>query len=199
MKTVAVIMTGGKSKRMGRDKAKLYFGGQPLLAHQIQKWANVFDDLIISVDQKERFPWITYRMVEDHRQGLGPMAGLEAVMLDVPADRYFITAVDMPFASPELALQINESCGKADVGIIRRRSGRVEPMFALYGRECLCHIVQALDKKMYSFTRGLLPFVHVREFPEQELLQYDLERILLNVNTVEDWISMKCLSIDLRE
>lgn len=190
LKTIAVIMAGGQSRRMGRDKAQLLFCGQPLLSYQIDRWKNIFDDLVISVDYQKRFSWVSCKMIEDKRKGLGPLAGLEAVMLEAPADRYFITAVDMPFGCTDLAIKMSENCSNADVGIIRRFNGRIEPMFALYSRRCLPYIIQSLDKNEYSFRRGLLRFAKVQEFAEQDMLSYNLDRILLNTNTVDDWIKI---------
>ena len=174
MKTIAVITAGGRSKRMGADKAQLSFCGQPLLSYQIERWKNVFDELVVSVDRRTRFPWVHCKMVEDRRRESGPMSGLEAVMLEVPADRYFMTAVDLPFGNIDLAKEMSERCGRADIGIIRRAGGRIEPMFALYSRECLPHIMRSLDRNECSFLRGLLQFVRVQEFAEADMPGYDL-------------------------
>ena len=83
MKTVTVILAGGKSSRMGRDKALLPVGGRPLLAVQAERWRGVFDALVISADTGERFAALELagaRIVEDVRPGAGPMAAPEAVM-----------------------------------------------------------------------------------------------------------------------
>ena len=187
VKTIAVIMAGGQSKRMGRDKAQLSFGGKPLLSYQIERWKNTFDDLVISVGCRKRFPWVSCKMIEDHRKEMGPLAGLEAVMLETPADRYFITAVDMPFSDPNLAIMMNKNCIDADVGIIRRASGKLEPMFAVYDRKCLSYIIQSLDRKERSFTRGLLRLSSLQEFAEADLQDSELDHVLFNANTVDDW------------
>ena len=54
MKTVTVILAGGKSSRMGRDKALLPVGGRPLLAVQAERWRGVFDALVISAPCTDR-------------------------------------------------------------------------------------------------------------------------------------------------
>ena len=78
---------------------------------------------MISVDRSERFAALDLggaRIVEDTLPGAGPMAGLEAVMRAVPADRYFLTAVDLPFGDPALALELRRRMGGADACLIQR-------------------------------------------------------------------------------
>ena len=193
MKTVAVIMAGGKSSRMGQDKALLPVDGRPRLSVLAERWLGVFDGLMISADTRERFAGLDLsgaRIVEDVRPGAGPMAGLEAVMTAVPADRYFLTAVDLPFGDPALAVELAGRMGDADTCLIQRTGRGWEPLFALYGRSCLPTISAALDQGKRSFYRGLLPFVTVQKVPEESLPDFRLDRLLLNTNTPEEWKSL---------
>ena len=190
MKTVTVILAGGKSSRMGRDKALLPVGGRPLLAVQAERWRGVFDALVISADTGERFAALELggaRIVEDARPGAGPMAALEAVMRAVPAHRYFLTAVDLPFGDPALALELERRMGDADACLIQREGRGWEPLFALYARTCLPAISAALDRGIRSFYRGLLPRVRVRRIAEGDLPAFPLDRLLCNTNTPEEW------------
>lgn len=183
-------MAGGKSSRMGRDKALLPVDGRPLLSALAHRWRDVFDVLVISADSRERFAALELggaRIVEDVRPSAGPMAGLEAVMAAVPADRYFLTAVDLPFGEPELALELGRRIGDAGACLIQREGRGWEPLFALYARRCLPAISAALDRGERSFYRGLLPFVNIQKVPEKALPGFQLDRLLLNVNTPEEW------------
>ena len=139
MKTVAVIMAGGKSSRMGQDKALLPVDGRPRLSVLAERWRGVFDGLMISADTRERFAGLDLsgaRIVEDVRPGAGPMAGLEGVMTAGPADRYFLTAVDLPFGDPALAVELAGRMGDADACLIQRTGRGWEPLFALYDISC---------------------------------------------------------------
>ena len=161
----------------------------PLLSVLAHRWRGVFDGLVISVDRSERFAALDLggaRIVEDTLPGAGPMAGLEAVMRAVPADRYFLTAVDLPFGDPALALELRRRMGGADACLIQREGRGWEPLFALYARACLPFISAALDRDERSFYRGLLPFVTIQKVPEKALPAFPLER-LLNANTPEQW------------
>ena len=169
MKTVAVLMAGGKSSRMGSDKALMSIGSRPLVSILAERWQGVFDALVLSVDHTKRFAHLGLdgiQMVEDARPGGGPMAGLETIMGAIPADRYFLIAVDLPFSSPSLAHVTCKEIGNSDVCLIRRRNGRLEPLFALYSRRCFPHIAASLGRGERSFQHGLFPHISVREITE---------------------------------
>lgn len=172
MKTVAVILAGGESGCAGQDSALLPADGRPLISALAERWRNVFDGVVVSADSRDRFADLDLggaRIVEDARPGGGPMAGLETVMKAVPADRYFLTAADLPFGGPALARTLWKKMGVADACLIQRNGRGWEPLFALYARSCLPAVTAALDRGKRSFYRGLLPFVTVRGVPEASL------------------------------
>ena len=190
MKTVSVILAGGKSSRMGQDKAMLLVDGRPLVTVLAERWKNIFDELVLSVDSRDRFDSLgmeQVQIVEDIRHEEGPLAALETVMTRVPADYYFLTAVDLPFGNPELANELYASMEDADVCLIQRKSRGLEPLFAFYSRRCLPAITTALDRGERSFYRGLLPFVNVQKVPEERFPQAQLSKSLFNANTPEEW------------
>ena len=81
----------------------------------------------------------------------------------------------------------------ADVCLIRRKNGRLEPLFAVYGPGCLTPVRESLERGERSFVYGLFPRVAVRAVEEGELPGFDLERILCNVNRPEDWAAVRPL------
>lgn len=187
MQITTVIMAGGLSRRMGRDKGLLPFGGESLLERMIQRWSGVFDAVAVSLDRPGRYGDLGVLELVDLRPGAGPMAGLEAALSGCGTKGVFLTAVDLPFGEPALARRLARESSGADVCLIRRASGRPEPLFALYTTACLPVIRQSLDRGERALFRGLYPFVHVREIPEQELTGFDLDHILFNMNRPQDW------------
>ena len=187
MRTITVIMTGGRSSRMGRDKGALPFGGKTLLTRMIERWTGVFDGVAVSVDQVGRYGPLPVPELADLRPKAGPMAGLEAALTLGGADVVFLTAVDLPFSDPSLATQLAHLRGDADVCLIRRADGRPEPLFALYAASCLPVVSRSLDRGERALFRGLYPFVKVREVWEQALPGYNLDHALFNMNRPQDW------------
>ena len=78
-RTAVVILAGGLSRRMGRDKAQVELGGEPLLARQVRRWRAHFPSVWVSVDRPGRFDTYGAGELCDLRPGnQGPLAGLEA-------------------------------------------------------------------------------------------------------------------------
>lgn len=172
----AVVLAGGGSARMGRDKAALTLGGEPFLARLVSRFQKTFDQVYVSGPGG----------LPDLRPGEGPLAGLESAFVRTGAERIFVTAVDLPFADPALARLLLERLGERDVCLIRRRDGRVEPLFAAYRYTCLPHIQACLEEGRRAMG-ALLDRLDCRVVAENELPGFDLNRLLLNVNTPADY------------
>lgn len=123
MKTAAVILAGGMSRRMGRDKAALPFGEETMLSRLIRIYRPYFDLTAVSVNSAGRFDTCGALEVVDRHPGDGPMAGLEAAFLDTGADLIFLTATDLPFGDPALAQYLIKARGDHDVCLIRSDKG----------------------------------------------------------------------------
>lgn len=110
MKMIAVILSGGQSRRMGRDKALLEFDGKPMLRHLVELYRPWFDGVYVSVNQAGRFDTAGAGEIVDRRPGIGPLAALESIFLETDAEIAFLTATDLPFGDPETARQLAEGC-----------------------------------------------------------------------------------------
>lgn len=183
-RAIAVILSGGQSRRMGRDKAGLTLEGQSFLDRMTEGLAPLFDQVYVSVDRPGRYPG--RRELPDLRPGQGPLAGLEAAFLRTGAEEVFLAAVDLPFASPDLARRVVAAAGDGDACVIRRRDGGAEPLFALYRRSCLPALTACLDEGRRA-VKALLERVDCRWLEEDALGEIDLERALWNINTQADF------------
>lgn len=185
MKTAAVILAGGMSRRMGRDKANLPFGEETMLSHLVQLYRPHFDMVAVSLNTTGRFDTYGAAEVVDRRPGQGPMAGLEAAFLDTGADVIFLTGTDLPLGDPALALHLLERLGNHDVCLIRSKRG-VEPLFAVYSSSCLTAVQSALDEDRRSMFH-MLQRLNVLEIPAEDLPQFDVKKILTNVNDPQEY------------
>lgn len=182
--TIAVILSGGRSRRMGRDKAGLSLAGQSFLDRMERVLAPLVDGVYVSVDRPGRYPG--YQELADLRPGQGPLAGLEGAFLRTGAEEVFLAAVDLPFASPALAARLLALAEGWDACVIRRQDGGLEPLFGVYRRSCLPHLSACLDEGRRA-VRAMLDRVNCRYVEERELPEFDLERALWNVNTRADF------------
>lgn len=185
MKTAAVILAGGMSRRMGRDKAALPFGEETMLSRLIRIYRPYFDLTAVSVNSAGRFDTCGALEVVDRRPGDGPMAGLEAAFLDTGADLIFLTATDLPFGDPALAQCLMKARGDRDVCLIRSDKG-LEPLFAVYSSSCLDVVRKSLEEGRRSMF-NVLRQMDTLELTGKDLPQFDLGRILRNVNDPEEY------------
>ena len=184
--STAVILAGGKSSRMGRDKTQLIYRGQTLLSGAVELFSAAFDRVYLSVGDPEKYPDIKAERVIDLYPGCGPMAGLHAALLKTPDEGVFLAAADLPFSSPGAALKMMELCGGCASAVIVDEDGRLEPAFGYYTKALLPVIETALESGNYKMMR-LFDALPCRKISPAELGSLWREDMLDNLNYPEDY------------
>ncbi len=182
----AFILAGGKSTRMGTDKAFVEFEGQPLLARALDLARSVSSDLWI-VGTKERFAGFA-PVLEDIFRDCGPLGGIHAALLGSTTELNLMLAVDMPFVSRAfLQYLVAEAQTAPDAAVIVPRSdGRRQPLCAIYRREFAVVAERALRARQNRIDR-LFDEVHTRLIEEEELEGGGFSTaIFRNMNTPEE-------------
>ena len=170
---------------MGRDKALLPFSGSTLLQTQIDRYA-AYGPVVVSVDREGRFPFRGAAEVADSYPGQGPLNGIISGFLASDAEELLLTAVDLPYGDPGLALRLSELRKDSDACVLRSGPKGIEPLFAVYGRNCLAAAEACLNEGRRSIL-CLLDRIAVRYADPGELEEFDLQRIFTNVNTPEEY------------
>lgn len=132
------IMLGGKSTRMGRDKALAVLGGRTLLTRALERWRDYGGGVQLSVGPAARAvlapPGVP--AVADVYRERGPLGGLHAGLQACPTELLLLVAVDSPFLTPALADGLLAAIGGADA-CVYTLEGRPQPLFGLYRSTCL--------------------------------------------------------------
>jgi len=195
-----LILAGGKSTRMGQDKAWLMLDGRPLVMRVIDRVLPLVDEVIVSTNQPDAFdawlPKLTLpaHTVADRHRGIGPLAGLYAGLLAARCDLVLALATDMPFVNPALISYLAQLATGADVDAVvpqvpNAETGQIglEPLHAIYRKSCLPAIEACLEadhRRVVSF----LDQVRLRVVSSEEIRPHDpLFRSFANVNTPQDW------------
>ncbi len=178
----ALVLAGGRSRRMGRDKALLSMDGATLLERAAAFWHAVpeIGRVIVSAGEDghlETLPPET-AAVTDLYPGCGPMAGLHAAFVRTDAELLYVSAVDMPFLAREAILPPPR--GDAAVYV---KDGRPEPLFGVYRRSCLPALEAALRAGERKMT-ALLARLDTEYVPLPETLA----PMLSNLNTRADFL-----------
>ena len=185
MSISAAVMAGGKSRRMGRDKAWLDVGdGRPIVQRVIDVLREVAHDVFV-VANDERYRTLGLRVVPDRFPEGGVLGGIATGIGAAAHDRVLVAACDMPFLTADVFRLLIERSSEADA-VVPRIGGEYETLHALYTKACLAPIERALASgkmRVISFFAD----VRVRSLDEADLRAVDPGlRAFTNVNTPEE-------------
>lgn len=178
----AVVLAGGRSERMGRDKTRMPVGGVPLIERVLAAIRPLFSEVIVAGGVVGRFGDLPgVREVGDSIPDAGPLAGIHAGLATCAAPWAFVVAADMPNLDPALIRRVTGLAAKG-IGLVLPRQGpHVEPLHGAYHRE-LVGVIGLLLQRGERRPRALSDLVEVRylDIGENEALS------LRNVNRPED-------------
>jgi molybdopterin-guanine dinucleotide biosynthesis protein A len=184
-----IVLAGGVSRRLGRNKAVEPLGGQPLIRRVFDRLAEVTAQTVVVVaglEQAEVLPLPdSVLVVEDAYPNCGSLGGIFTGLSAAEADWGLVVACDMPFLNYELLAHILSLRGGYDA-VVPVLDGRPEPTHAAYSKACLPPIERRLEARELKIA-GFFDDVRVRLVPEDEVDRLDPDHLsFLNVNTQED-------------
>jgi molybdenum cofactor guanylyltransferase len=183
MRCSAVLLAGGKSSRMGCDKALLEIEGEPLWRRQLETLRRLSpEQLMLSGPRREE--WSECELVADEVDDAGPLAGVAAALAKNATPLLVVLAVDLPLMTTDFLQSLLALClyGR---GVVPRGAGGFEPLAAVYPANCASFAAAALrsgDFSMQSFVReGMSAHLLVeREISDAEI------PLFANLNTPAD-------------
>lgn len=179
------VLAGGRSLRMGADKAGLDLAGRPLLHHVLAALASVADDLLV-VGPPDRLPPLPpgVRAVDDHQPGRGPLGGVATALRESRGRWVVVAACDMPFLRPALLREFLALAPGAEAVV--PRVGGQHQLVAVLDRRVLPKVERLLRRGETRVERALAA-LDVRSVEEAALRRLDPDlRFLMNVNTPDD-------------
>jgi molybdopterin-guanine dinucleotide biosynthesis protein A len=185
MNISAVLLAGGESRRMGRDKATILFRGKPLWQIQLDLFRTLNPkEIFVSARTDPAWRPADVDFVSDIPPSRGPLSGLAASLDRMCTTHLLVLAVDMPLMSEEY---LRHLCDKIEpyVGVVPRIHGSAEPLAAIYPREAVTEFQAALagpDFSLQNVTRLLVEYGKLRELAVTEQEQ----SLYLNVNRLSD-------------
>jgi FdhD protein len=181
-----VILAGGESSRMGRNKALLEVNGERMVEAVYRCMAELFDEILLVTNTPEIYDFIPCRKVADIYPGMGPLGGIQAALASCAAERAFVTACDMPGLNPRLIRELGRLPGGVDAVIPETSSG-LEPLHAVYAKSGL----PRMEKMLQEGERSILTFIDrakIRLVPRDRVAALDPDYASFrNVNTPEDY------------
>lgn len=147
----AVIMAGGRSRRMGNDKATLRLGERTLLQRLADRVQPLFARVVVSV--REPRPDIELPQICDQHPDAGPLAGLCAALEQAGTPWIFAVATDMPFVAPALIELLAARRAGFDA-VVPLVAGHPQPLAAFYSSRCLAPVRALLAEAAVSGRGG---------------------------------------------
>lgn len=185
MQLSAVILAGGQSRRMGRDKAWLELEGQSLLSRALATVrAAGITEIFISGRADTDYSALDCPVLLDREPGAGPLAGIERALAASAAPLTLVLAVDLPHMTTAFLQTLAQNCAP-DAGVVPEIRGQLEPLAAIYPKRCQALALDCLRQgrraaRHFAELCRAAGAVHTFPVPTQHLRCFD------NWNTPQD-------------
>ena len=174
MEVTSVVLAGGKSMRLGRDKVREIVGSQSLIESVIQRVRPISKQvLVVTSREKTDLPVSgDHKVLIDLYPDKGPLGGIYTGLLASQTPINIIVACDMPFLNTELLRYMAEQCGDYDAVVPRLGDGMLEPLHAVYSKKCLDRMRDRLEDNRLG-VHSFLEILHVRYIERDECQRLD--------------------------
>jgi molybdenum cofactor guanylyltransferase len=180
-----VLLAGGESRRMGKDKATIVFHGKPLWKIQIELLRKLKPkEILISARSDLSWHPADVELIPDTPPSRGPLSGLTAALTSMETDHLLVLAIDMPFMTTEhlrhlCSLTMNGS------GVVPLIEGNAEPLAAIYPKEAravFCEALQGDNFSLQPIVRKLVALNMLLEIP----ISGPARELYRNINAPQD-------------
>ena len=193
MKVTSIILAGGKNLRLGRSKALELLDGKSLLEHVIERLRPLSNQILIVASQEQlELPVVgEAEILVDIYPNKGPLGGIYTGLLASQSSRSIVVACDMPFLNARLLRYMLQLSRDFDAVVPRLEKGMIEPLHAIYSKNCLNNMKKQLERnqlKVHSFLKTVrVRFIELAESQklDPQLLSFfninyqsDLERAI---------------------
>ena len=181
----AVLLAGGESRRMGRDKATLLFHGKRLWQIQLETLRKLKPaEIFVSARTDRAWRPADVQFVADDPPSRGPLSGLAASLAQMHTAHLLALAVDMPFMS-EQYLKFLSAQMEPGIGVVPTIHNRAEPLVAIYPREAVADFRSALASTDFSLQSVVRRLVERGKLREVRVKKHET-KLFLNVNELSD-------------
>lgn len=146
----ALILCGGRSKRMGRPKAFLPYEGSTMISHVIKSIGGLFRETLLVSNEPEAFEDLGMDVVKDILPYRGPMGGILSGLLVARYPHVFVIACDMPLVTESLIMPLAAMRHERDVVVVSHDNG-IEPLLGFYSKNC----IKPLEESLFAGTLSI--------------------------------------------
>ncbi|MGP4075266.1 molybdenum cofactor guanylyltransferase [Halobacillus sp. K22] len=180
-----VILAGGGSTRMGKDKAWLNLGGQPVVVRILNELQKTVSTVVMNQNDETDLP---IPSIQDIYRDAGPLGGLHTVMKRREEEWFFLSACDTPFIHKSVYDYLSSFANETSDAVIPEYEGRLQPLSGIYRKSCLPIVEKLLDngERKVIFLLEQVNSVYVSDF--RPLSREVVNRHFFNMNTPDDYL-----------
>jgi len=182
-----VILAGGKSSRMGVNKAFLTINGEMIITKVVKLMSSLFKSLMIITNTPEEYKFLHLPTFEDIYKDKGPLGGIHSALNYSTTEKNFIISCDMPFMTVEMIEYIINYNTQKPV-VFCKAAGYLQPLAGIYSKSIISHLKSFLsdenitDSCFHQFLKEV-----DSEIINPEFIPFYRDKIFYNVNSPEDY------------
>ncbi|MBK7105727.1 MAG: molybdenum cofactor guanylyltransferase [Ignavibacteriae bacterium] len=194
----AIILSGGKSKRIGSDKALLKINGITLIERIQILLKEIFNEVIIISNSPENYNFINSKIYRDIFPGFGPLSGIHSGLINSTSENIFFISCDMPFVTKDLINFLILQTKSEDI-LIPKSHNNFQTLCAVYKKSCIPKAEELLKLasekinengktkvKLYDLINSLnTKFVEISDE------SFFNDRLIFNMNSLDDFEFVK--------
>jgi len=192
-----IILSGGKSSRMGENKSLLKIGDKTIIEKMVDLMQSLFNDVILITNNPGVYEFLSIPMYQDIYPGLGPLSGIHSGLTHTNTERNFIISCDMPLMSPEMIRYLVDYPTPKLI-TISKAEGFVQQLCGVYSNKCLATSENILTaprngdmRNPDQKKRGCKVLQLAREFDAEiidaEILPFYHPDLYFNMNKRDDY------------
>ena len=191
-----VILAGGESRRMGRNKALMHLGDETLIARTLKRIQTVTDETIVISNSANLYTELGVQVYEDLVPNSGALGGVYTGLNYAANNAVLCIACDMPLLQLKLMRYLVSVLGEYDAVVpytrgVKESNPKLQTLCAVYSRSCVQTVRQMIDEGELRL-HALCDRVTVRMVPPGEWREFDPEGLsFVNINTREDFEKVK--------
>lgn len=200
MDSTGLLLAGGKSSRMGTNKAMLPLSEEVNIQRIASELSKAFSEVYVVTNSPADYGFLNLPMLEDEYEGLGPLAGLHAGLKAARTETVFLSACDMPFIRASLIEEMLDNLNNYDA-LVPQINGRLHPLFAVYRKSSIPLLVACLEERKLRMM-DFLEKMNVKIMKETDFKLYAASNSLFpylfyNMNTPLEYEQAKKMEGDM--
>lgn len=181
-----IILSGGKSSRMGKEKGLVDFQGKPLISYAINAIKPLVNSIIIGANNElNEYQKLGYKIVEDEVRHIGPLGGILSALRQSDTMYNIILSCDMPFINKEALQFMNQQRNDYDIVVAAHNGNKIEPLCGIYSKNTLPIIENAIENGNYKL-RDIFGKVSFATVNINASLPFYSDKLFYNINKPED-------------